>query len=544
MTQNSSTSNTLEVVNDEMAVRLIPVITIVGIYMIIGLFGNPLVAIYYGFYAKNTPSHHFIFALSILDLITCCIDMPLEIVDLRHYYNFQSTAACKCLRFTSYFCSIASGCILLAIATDRFRKICQPFKKQITLKITKIMILIACIFSLVVSWPSLVFYTVVEVNVTKVPALSGFDCTLLKDEDYMALVTAYNAFQFVCFIFAITCLIVLYSLIGRRLYQLRSFKFYSTDNKPQSDKGHQSSSYTSYSDNETPRATNLRRMSSHMIEIPDEIDDKPLATIKVISSGSSYYNKSRPTSASSGYRSSSFSSRGSKVYPDTLKHSNSTVSRTKIPRTKSDITHGAVRGISISSIEIPERLRHGSERLRHGSLKLAFSERSIMSKFGSTTSYLSGLTEYSDTYFVPETEIETRDAEATTEIDESSAKKLKAQNIRTTKYTVIMLSITITFVLTYLPYLGLITWWTLEEDRLSEIMTRSELVALEVFLRSFLISSIANPFIYGFLNTGFRNFVANIFKKCCSCLPCYNQVHVKYPERELSGSSEVNHKPT
>jgi hypothetical protein len=77
----------------------------------------------------------------------------------------------------------------------------------------------------------------VEVNVTKVPALSGFDCTLLKDEDYMALVTAYNAFQFVCFIFAITCLIVLYSLIGRRLYQLRSFKFYSTDNKPQSDKG-------------------------------------------------------------------------------------------------------------------------------------------------------------------------------------------------------------------------------------------------------------------------------------------------------------------
>jgi hypothetical protein len=43
MTQNSSTSDTLEVVNDEMAVRLIPVITIVGIYMIIGLFGNPLV---------------------------------------------------------------------------------------------------------------------------------------------------------------------------------------------------------------------------------------------------------------------------------------------------------------------------------------------------------------------------------------------------------------------------------------------------------------------------------------------------------------------
>jgi hypothetical protein len=60
---------------------------------------------------------------------------------------------------------------------------------------------------------------------------------------------------------------------------------------------------------------------------PDKYD---VVDPKVISSGSSYYNKSRPTSASSGYRSSSFSSRGSKVYPDTLKHSNSRCGQTNI----------------------------------------------------------------------------------------------------------------------------------------------------------------------------------------------------------------------
>lgn len=519
---SNSTSGTyeLEELNADMAMRLLPVMIIVGFYILLGLFGNPLVAIYYGFYAKRTPSHNFIFALSLLDLIMCFVDMPLEIVDLSQYYTFRSVAACKCMRFISYFCSIASGCILLAIAVDRYRKICQPFKKQLSLKTTKIMIIGALIFSLFVSWPSLAFYTVVRVNVTRVPALEGYDCTLLKDNEYKALVTAYNVFQGVCFIIAITSLVIMYGLIGRKLCQLRSFKFYASKDTPRQENG-QSSSYTSYSDNETTRATNMRRLSSNIIEIPDEIDDKPLATIKVISSGSSYYNKSRPTSASSGYRSASFSSKGSKVHPDNLKHKDSTMSEAGIPRTKSDVTgkrtksdvtNGAIRGVSISSIEIPDRFRHGS-------VKHAFSERSIMSKFGSTTSratQLSGLTEYDDTYFVPDEQPETRDAYPDGDIDDHG-KKLKAQNIRTTKYTVIMLSITITFVLTYLPYLGLITWRTLEADRLSEIMTKSELVALELFLRSFLISSIANPFIYGFLNTGFKTFVINIFKKCCWC---------------------------
>ncbi|XP_063405648.1 uncharacterized protein LOC134689608 [Mytilus trossulus] len=546
MSQNTTTSYALETLNDDMAHRLLPVIIIVGIYMILGLFGNPLVAIYYGLYAKNTPSHHFILSLSILDLVMCCVDMPLEIVDLRHYYNFESVAACKCLRFISYFCSIASGCILLAIATDRYRKICQPFKKQITLKMTKIMIGSACLFSLFVSWPSLVFYTVVRVNVTRVPALEGFDCTLLKDDEYTALVTAYNIFQFVCFIFAITSLTVLYTLIGRKLYQLRSFKFYATQNTARSDKGQHSSSYTSYSDNETPRSTNLHRLSSHMIEIPDEIDDKPLATIKVLSSGSSYYNKSRPTSASSGYKSASFSSRGSKIHPERKENEESSLSEARISRTKSDVTpkrtksdvtNGVIKGVSISSIEIPERLRY------NGSVKYAFSERSIMSKFGSSISKVSHLTEYDDAYFTPENQSETRDANPVGDIDDSG-KKLKAQNIRTTKYTVIMLSITITFVLTYLPYLGLITWRTLEEDRLSEIMTKSELVALELFLRSFLISSIANPFIYGFLNTGFRNFVKSVFKKSCWCCPCFKEKVNRFSETDHSYSNEATNKTT
>jgi hypothetical protein len=47
--------------------------------------------------------------------------MPLEIVDMRKFYKFENTIACKILRFVNYFASVSSGAILIAIAVDRYR---------------------------------------------------------------------------------------------------------------------------------------------------------------------------------------------------------------------------------------------------------------------------------------------------------------------------------------------------------------------------------------------------------------------------------------
>lgn len=72
-------------INDSMTTTLMPAIVIVGIYMVVGLIGNPLVIYYYGFRARSTSSFHFILALAVFDLIICCVSMPLEIVDMTHF---------------------------------------------------------------------------------------------------------------------------------------------------------------------------------------------------------------------------------------------------------------------------------------------------------------------------------------------------------------------------------------------------------------------------------------------------------------------------
>jgi hypothetical protein len=99
--------------------------------------------------------------------------MPLEIVDMTHFYEFESAAACKILRFVNYFATIGSGGILMALAVDRYRKICKPLRKQFTIQITRIVIGGVCLFSFCISWPSLVFYNIVQVNITKVPGLKN-----------------------------------------------------------------------------------------------------------------------------------------------------------------------------------------------------------------------------------------------------------------------------------------------------------------------------------------------------------------------------------
>lgn len=488
-------SDELDKINNDMAMTLLPAISLVAVFMLLGMFGNPLVAYYYGCRAKATSSYHFIVALSVFDLITCCISMPLEIVDMRHSFKFDNSIACKLLRFVNYFASISSGCILIAIAVDRYRKICHPFNKQITLKATKIIIVIVCLFSAGVSWPSAVFYGSHEVNVTSSPGVVGFDCTTSREESFKMYITIYNIVLFVFFIIAITCIIVLYCLVGRRLFNLKTFRFYAT--KPKAGKFDANSQNSS--DVKTSTGV-VSRTVSNVIEIPDEIDDKPLATIKELDS------YSRPVSASSSRQTSAKSE--NRVHPQDLKR-DSTLSDIKF--TENTRTQSLPKGVSSISIQFENDSRKGSAGSR-------FSRSTRTGSAASTRSHVSGLSEYSDSDFVPA--VETRDSRGSVDIDKNTSKKLHAQNVDTRKYTLITLSISIAFVVSFLPYLGLVTWRTLAKEHEVHLLSKAAYCTYQIFIRSFLISSALNPLIYGFLNTEFRGFVKTICQKCCCCC-CY-----------------------
>ena len=167
--------------------------------------------------------------------------MPIEIMDLRFFYIiffyiFTNGAACKSAQFLNSFATMGSASTLIAIAIDRHRRMCRPFKKQWDLKDAKIACLVAAGFSLVLSWPAAIFNGSVSVNVTDLDnssvILEGFDCTTTKDEEYQTYLLAFNAVQFLVFLVVVCILVVLYCMIGHVPYKhkKRRMKYAPTHN--------------------------------------------------------------------------------------------------------------------------------------------------------------------------------------------------------------------------------------------------------------------------------------------------------------------------
>ena len=215
--------------NDKTAKAMIPTVVYIGTLMVVGLSGNPLVIYFYSRKVKVTPSHIFIVTLAIFDILTCLISMPFEIADMIQFYTFESHAACKVLCFCNYFFSLGSASILIAIAVDRYRKVCKPLKSQLNMVWCKVAIVISISFAVISAAPSALFYNVVEVNVTLPEgniSILGYDCTLDRDESNHLLIILYNIYELSLFVGTVSVLGTLYSLIGRKLSRVKSSQRY------------------------------------------------------------------------------------------------------------------------------------------------------------------------------------------------------------------------------------------------------------------------------------------------------------------------------
>lgn len=149
--------------------------------------------------------------------------MPTEIVDIELYYTFENNVACKTLRFFTSLAEIGSVLTLIAIAIDRFKKICKSTKPQMSMKSAKWIILIIFGVSIMLSWPYLVIEGSIKASIPNDLNidLKGSDCTTTKDKKYSGYVWAFNIVHFVLFFVCSVILIVLYSVIGKSIYSHR-----------------------------------------------------------------------------------------------------------------------------------------------------------------------------------------------------------------------------------------------------------------------------------------------------------------------------------
>lgn len=214
----------IEQLNDEIAKLYLPVTIYIAVLLLLGLAGNMLVCYYYGAVGKNSASSVYIISLAVYDLLVCCVCMPTEITDIYFYYTFENDAACKVLKFLSYFSTIGSNFVLVAIARDRFKKICTLSDQQVTTKCARYTCVVCGLASAITSFPVLLLSQSTSIKIENKHGLDlqGLSCTTLYNAKYKVYIWVFLAILFIGFVLLSIYIITVYVNVSIKLYKHRA----------------------------------------------------------------------------------------------------------------------------------------------------------------------------------------------------------------------------------------------------------------------------------------------------------------------------------
>ncbi|XP_046376519.1 neuropeptide S receptor-like [Haliotis rufescens] len=215
-----TTLDKAEEYHTEIAVLMSPVIIILGILMLVGFFGNILVIYIYAVRLKRSTTHLFIIALAVADTVVCSVCIPVEIVVIRYLYSFDVPWLCRVFRTIVLVCVISSISVLVSIAVDRYKRVCTPFKSQISLKTAKIAVGIGCVIALILASPSMVILGTKTVNRTVVGYACATDDSMIKTP-FPAL---FNGMQLLLAVLTISTVTSLYALILKRVRAQKRYR--------------------------------------------------------------------------------------------------------------------------------------------------------------------------------------------------------------------------------------------------------------------------------------------------------------------------------
>ncbi|GFS20432.1 cephalotocin receptor 1 [Elysia marginata] len=148
----------LQSLNQENAQLLAPVIAYTLFLMFLGTVGNPVAIYIYGWKWHNTTSRVFLFFLAWMDLINCLVTIPTEIYVMLNLYYFPNGDLCRMSRFVTYCINNTTSAVFLAVAVDRYIRICHPHHRAISIRGAKVACFISLCVGAGVSWPALVLY--------------------------------------------------------------------------------------------------------------------------------------------------------------------------------------------------------------------------------------------------------------------------------------------------------------------------------------------------------------------------------------------------
>lgn len=194
----------LWIVNEQLYDINKPMVVIFLILILLGIFGNSLVAYVFGFRLNKSTANTYITCIAAYDTLTSIL-LIFEIFDKRYpMYAGNFTNICKIVRCLEVFYSSGSSLFTVSIAFDRYYKVCKPFKR-LSLKIVRKSILCILIATAFLSWPMVLFHGP-ELVKTLHPEVSGKDCA--DDERFKDSI--YPIIYFIMlFVFVIACIVAI-----------------------------------------------------------------------------------------------------------------------------------------------------------------------------------------------------------------------------------------------------------------------------------------------------------------------------------------------
>lgn len=144
--------------NSDYADKLLPTVVFQAIVCFVGLIGNILVLLVYIFRMKaSRDDRYFIPILAVFDLLASTVASVFYVFESMYFVDFPSSGLCKGMLYTMTATSGLSALLLIAIAVQRYLKICKPLGKQMNESKRKLCLGIIVGFSILYSAPVLLF---------------------------------------------------------------------------------------------------------------------------------------------------------------------------------------------------------------------------------------------------------------------------------------------------------------------------------------------------------------------------------------------------
>lgn len=221
MSYNGTEADLVQEWLEYIAQKNLPHVTLLLIFLIVGIVGNTTVIYVYVFQMRKCrEDRFFIPALAVTDLMATIVTCLYHSIKSLVVRTVQEDIFCKVPLFFMWSTSAASAMLLLMIAIHRFIKVRQQPGNKLSSRFKKSAILLTVIVSIGINLPILYFSGVgTFVTQYKGQNITVSDC-FTGNSDYKSLENAYLIFVFLVAVGNIIATTGLYIPIGCVIYKI------------------------------------------------------------------------------------------------------------------------------------------------------------------------------------------------------------------------------------------------------------------------------------------------------------------------------------